>query len=62
MNVRTYLTKKSISSIISDELAAFGERVGAAIDQCEDEKECAALEDALQSLSKAKSTLDSALI
>ena len=32
-----------------------------AIEHCRDEKECAALEDALQALSKAKTSLDNAV-
>lgn len=61
MNISTQLTGKGISSILAEELAVFGERVGAAIELCDDEKECAALEDALQALSQAKTSLDRAV-
>ncbi|HCL5581052.1 TPA: hypothetical protein N2N40_002480 [Citrobacter freundii] len=60
MNVTMQVTGKSISSMLAEELALFGERVGEAIELCRDEKECAALEDALQALSKAKTSLDKA--
>lgn len=62
MNVITQRTEKGISSTLAEELAVFGERVGAAIENCSDENECAALEDALQSLSQAKATLDRAIL
>ncbi|MEQ0217751.1 hypothetical protein ABLV18_27325 [Klebsiella sp. CN_Kp114] len=61
MNVTMQQTGKGISSILAEELAVFGERVSAAIDLCGNEKECAALEDVLQALSQAKSTLDRAI-
>ncbi|HCM5085397.1 TPA: hypothetical protein N3K56_004606 [Klebsiella aerogenes] len=61
MNVTMHVTGKGISSMLAEELALFGERVGEAIEHCRDEKECAALEDALQALSKAKTSLDNAL-
>lgn len=60
MNVTMQVTGKSISSMLAEELALFGERVGEAIELCRDEKECAALEDVLQTLSKAKTSLDKA--
>ncbi|MBQ0600928.1 hypothetical protein J7S78_14105 [Klebsiella oxytoca] len=58
MNVTTQQSGKGISSILAEELAVFGERVSAAIELCGNEKECAALEDALQALSQAKTSLD----
>lgn len=47
-----------VSTALAKEIAALGERIGQSFGQCQSEKECAALEDALQALTKAKKTLD----
>ncbi|EOC0011638.1 hypothetical protein ACI0X9_003323 [Cronobacter turicensis] len=52
------LTPVPVSSVLAQEIAALGERIGQSFGQCRNEKECAALEDALQALTKAKKTLD----
>lgn len=54
------LSSNSVSGLLAKEITLLGERMGQAINECRNDNECAAIEDALQSLTAAKSTLERA--
>lgn len=58
MSVSKSLPASIVSQPLSNEITLIAERVGAVLEQCQSEKEIAAVEDALQSLAAARTSLN----